>query len=102
MLEGYGGATTQSPTDAWFDALDPFESLGVTAYGVVSGAVADMPGLARSTGPGGTPMAGEPLWSPKNPLFVFGALLAATTGLVAFSTSFRVGKGVASVSVGKA
>lgn len=40
-------------------------------------------------------------WSPSNPLFWFGGLALVTFGLAAFSTSVRVGKTTASVSVGK-
>ncbi len=37
---------------------------------------------------------------PDNPLFWFGLIGAATFGLMAFSTSVRVGKATASVAVG--
>ena len=40
------------------------------------------------------------LLSPENPLFVFGVLGALTFGLMAFSTSVRVGHTTASVGVG--
>jgi hypothetical protein len=39
-------------------------------------------------------------WHPDNPLFWFGVLGAATFGLMAFSTSVRVGKATAVVAVG--
>lgn len=48
----------------------------------------------------GAAKAASPL-SPENPLFWFGVLGAATFGLMAFSTSVRVGKATASVAVGK-
>ncbi len=51
-----------------------------------------------------TPRAGAAAVSnplhPDNPLFWFGILGAATFGLMAFSTSVRVGKATASVAVG--
>lgn len=48
----------------------------------------------------GAAKAASPL-NPENPLFWFGVLGAATFGLMAFSTSVRVGKATASVAVGK-
>lgn len=40
-----------------------------------------------------------PVWSPDNPLFWFGVILAATAGLLTISTTFNAGplKGKASV-----
>lgn len=48
----------------------------------------------------GAAKAASPL-SPDNPLFWFGGLAAVTFGLMAFSTSVRVGKTTASVNLGK-
>ena len=39
-------------------------------------------------------------WHPSNPLFWFGGLAALTFGLMAFSTTVRVGGAHASVSLG--
>lgn len=39
-------------------------------------------------------------WNPQNPLFWFAGLAAVTFGLMAFSTSVRVGKTTASVAIG--
>jgi hypothetical protein len=51
-----------------------------------------------------TPSAGAAnaakLYSPENPLFWFGVIGAATFGLMAFSTSVRVGHATAAVSLG--
>jgi hypothetical protein len=44
--------------------------------------------------------AGSP-FSPQNPLFWFGVVAAASVGLMAYSTSVRVGPISASVGVGK-
>lgn len=44
--------------------------------------------------------SGKP-WSPSSPLFWFGAIAAVTFGLMAVSTSVRVGSVKASVSAGK-
>jgi len=43
--------------------------------------------------------AGQP-WNPENPLFWFAALGAVTFGLMAFSTSVRVGGTKASLNLG--
>lgn len=40
-------------------------------------------------------------WSPSSPLFWFGALAAVTFGLMAVSTSVRVGPAKVSASLGK-
>ncbi len=39
-------------------------------------------------------------WNPTNPLFWFGAVAAFTVGLMAFSTTVRVGKTQASLALG--
>ena len=91
----YGAATDYSPTDAFFDFANPYDQLGVTPAYPDHTTAQQIPGLARSTGPGGARAEHPPVWSPDNPMFWFGALLAVTTGLMAFSTTFgvRVGKG---------
>ncbi len=48
----------------------------------------------------GAAKAASPL-NPENPLFWFGAIGAVTFGLMAFSTSVRVGKTTASLNLGK-
>lgn len=54
-----------------------------------------------------TPSAGpalstaEPPWSPRNPLFWFGVVAAATVGLMGYSTTVRVGPAKGSVEIGK-
>lgn len=50
-----------------------------------------------------SPAAGETgsPFSPANPLFWFGAIAALTFGLMAVSTSVRVGPAKAAVSLGK-
>lgn len=47
----------------------------------------------------GAAAAGQP-WNPENPLFWFAAIGAVTFGLMAFSTSVRVGGTTAAVSIG--
>lgn len=39
-------------------------------------------------------------WNPENPLFWFAAIAAVTFGLMAVSTTVRVGKATGSVSLG--
>lgn len=89
------------PTDAFFKTLNPGDQFGLIASvptALVSGAVNEIPGIARATGPGGS-QPSVPPWHPSNALFPFGVLLAMTFGLVAFSTHFgvRVGKQRATV-----
>lgn len=45
-------------------------------------------------------LGGSPL-SPSSPLFWFGVVAAASVGLMAYSTSVRIGPAAASVSLGK-
>ncbi len=42
-----------------------------------------------------------PMWSPDNPLFWFGVLLAATLGFVGIAGSVRLGPARARVSIGE-
>lgn len=101
-MDGYGGATTFAPGDPFFDHVNPFDMLGVSpAVPFGGGVISQFPGLARSTGPGGSASAVPPPWSPHSALFWFGGLLAITTGLVALSTSVgaRVGKSRAGVAL---
>ena len=54
---------------------------------------------AVSTPAKGAAAAGQP-WNPENPLFWFAGLAAVTFGLMAFSTSVRVGSTKASIALG--
>lgn len=70
------------------------------------GQIIDGPANRGSTGLTAVPSPGESgsreikLLSPENPLLAWAALAGLTFGLMAFSTSVRVGKTTASVSVG--
>lgn len=69
-------------------------------YGLPSNAPAtsvDSP-LASAAGP--SPSNAAPPWHADSPLFWFGAIAAATFGLLAVSTSVRVGPAKAAVSLG--
>ncbi len=70
---------------------------GLTQGGPVTTAPTELSAVA--TPAEGAAAAGQP-WSPTNPLFWFGVIAAATFGLMAVSTSVRVGKATASVSLG--
>lgn len=81
-----------------WDPSDQFSpaSLGVSGAVPASAAQSTNPGIARSA-----ITAVESPLSGDNPLWVAGALIAVTAGLIAFSTAGRVGPFRASASVGK-
>lgn len=76
--------------------------MGPAKYGVHTSAPAsNTPTAQRSmVTPSEQGQAAGKLFSPENPLFAFGVIAALTFGLMAFSTSVRVGKTSATVSVG--
>lgn len=59
----------------------------------------DQSAAAPSAGPALTTK--EPPWSPRNPLFWFGIIAAATFGFMGYSTTVRVGPAKGSVELGK-
>lgn len=84
--------------DSW-EQLNPYHLVGLNP-GSASPPANPIPSVERSAGPGIADRGGRP-WSPDSPLFWFAAIFAATVGLAAASTSFRVGPVRASVSAGK-
>lgn len=70
---------------------------GLAQGGPVTAAASELHTVAS---PAEGSAAGAQPWNPSNPLFWFGAIAAVTFGLMAFSTSVRVGKTTASVSLG--
>lgn len=77
--------------------------MGPAKYGVDTRAPAsNVPSALASSAvtPSEHGAAAGKLISPENPLFAFGVLAAVTFGLMAFSTSVRVGKTSASLTVG--
>jgi hypothetical protein len=78
--------------------------MGPAKYGIDPSAPAvNAPTALRSTvTPSERDAAAAQLLSPHNPLFAFGALALVTFGLMAFSTSVRVGKTTASLNLGDA
>lgn len=55
--------------------------------------------MTRAAGP--APPAAGGMWSPRSPLFWFGAIAATSFGLIAYSTTVRVGGTEVSASIGK-
>jgi hypothetical protein len=86
--------------------MDLSELMGPPAYGYASSAgtapAANTPtgGLHGLSTPSARSLASAKLLSPENPLFWFGVAVAVTFGAAAFSTSVRVGKAGASLSLG--
>lgn len=86
--------------------MDLSELMPTPAYGYASSAgtapAANTPtgGLDGLTTPSGRTAKAASLVSPENPLFWFGVATALTFGFAAFSTSVRVGKTGASLTVG--
>lgn len=76
--------------------------MGPAKYGIdPSAPAANAPSALSSTVTVGEhDQAAAKLLSPENPLLAFGVLAAITVGLMAFSTSVRVGKTSASLKVG--
>jgi hypothetical protein len=67
-----------------------------------TGPAANAPtGLASVASASGAAQAEHKLLSPSNPLLAFGVLAGVTFGLMAFSTSVRVGNSSASLNLGK-
>ena len=79
-----------------------YEPSGPGRYGLAPGGpVTSAPSEqhADSTPGQGSAAAAQP-WNPANPLFWFAGIAAVTFGLMAVSTSVRVGKTTASVALG--
>lgn len=75
---------------------------GPAKYGIdPAGPASNAPtALASTVTPGEHDQAVSQLLSPHNPLFAFGVIAAVTFGLMAFSTSVRVGNSSASLNLG--
>jgi hypothetical protein len=70
---------------------------GLGSSGPASSAISE---LSSVSAPSAAGARADSLVHPDNPLVIFGVLAAVTFGLMAFSTSVRVGHTTASVSVG--
>lgn len=82
-----------------WDAFDPMMSLGLQGT-APKPTGSTIPGVERSAGPGLFDSA-APWWSPNNPLFWAGLVLAGAVGLIGAVTEFRVGPAGARVSLGE-
>lgn len=100
-----GGQGVHTPAAAhdssYWKRLNPFDLVNMPGGMPASAQVSTVPGIGRSTVGHGADWD-ERLWHPDNPLFWAGVFLAATFGLIATSTSVRVGPFKASASAGKA
>jgi hypothetical protein len=75
--------------------------MGPAKFGIGDGPASNSPtALSSTVTPSEDGQAAAKLLNPSNPLLAFGALAAITFGLMAFSTSVRVGKTSASLKVG--
>lgn len=80
----------------WAPVMGPAK-YGLDTTGPGSPAPTELTSVATPSASG---QAATRLLSPENPLFAFGVLAAVTFGLMAFSTSVRVGKSSASLNIG--
>jgi hypothetical protein len=69
-------------------------------YGLGQGLRGETTELTAVPTPGLAAAAAAKPWSPDSPLFWFGAIAALTFGLMAVSTSVRVGPAKASLNLG--
>jgi hypothetical protein len=75
--------------------------MGAEKWGIPDNPAANSPSrLSALPAPSAQGAAASKLLNPENPLFWFGALGAVTFGLMAFSTTVRVGKAPISLEVG--
>lgn len=94
------GSTPQPTGTPWaWSRLNPFDLVGMPGALPASSAVSSVPGIARSQGPGMFDDVKQ--WHPDSPMFWVGALLLGTFGLVASTTTIRVGPFKAGASLGK-
>lgn len=83
---------------------DPYSVLATTGFahgGVAAAPLDNQPAIAAAGGPGVHDLAAYPLLSFRNPVTWFGIFAATTFGLIAVSSSVRVGKARASAKIGK-
>lgn len=88
LIEGWAG-------------LNPHDVYGVKPDAMNGHPAAHEAPLTASSGPTALEGRSDKPWHPDSPLFWFGAVLAVTFGLVAASTSIRVGPFKAAISAGK-
>jgi hypothetical protein len=81
----------------WAPTSGP-EKYGISTSGPAANATSELHSVSSPSSQGTS--AGQ-LLSLDNPLTAFGLVLAVTVGLMAFSTSVRVGNSSASLNLGK-
>jgi hypothetical protein len=75
--------------------------MGAEKWGIPNNPASNAPSaLSAMPAPSAQGAAAAKLLNPENPLFWFGALGVVTVGLMAFSTTVRVGKTSANLTVG--
>ncbi len=83
-----------------WETFDPAHAYGVKPPSAVNGPLDPLSTLHTSAGPALAETNVSKPWHPDSPLFWVGTLLAVTFGLIAASTSVRVGPVRASVAAG--
>jgi hypothetical protein len=91
---------TGTVIESW-DRFDPFHIHGVMPANVMNGRAGTDAPLAVTAGPGLAERNTDKPWHPDSPMFWVGILLATTFGMIAASTSIRVGPFKAAVAAGK-
>jgi hypothetical protein len=82
---------------AWAPSYGPAK-FGISAGGPASNSHTELTAVAS---PSADASAAAKPWDPQSPLFWFAGISALTFGLMAFSTTARVGKGTLHLDVGK-
>lgn len=83
------------------DATSWAPSVAGAKYGMGQGRREETTELTSVPSPAAGSAAAAQPWNPENPLFWFGAIAALTFGLMAVSTTVRVGPAKGSISLGK-
>lgn len=86
-------------TETYWSKLNPFDQVGLSGAVPASASTSTVPGIGRSAHGTGADWD-DRQWHPDNPLFWVGAFLAVTLGLIATSTSIKVGPFKATASAG--
>lgn len=81
----------------------PFSVYASTGFGASapSAPTGTQPAVASSAGPGINSLSAQGLLSLRNPVSWFGIFAAVTFGLIAVSSTVRVGKAKAKATIGK-
>lgn len=78
-----------------------YSATGFAGAGHTAAPLEVPPAIASTAGPGRHDLSAQGLISLRNPLTIFGLFAAVTFGLIAVSSSVRVGKARASASIGR-